>query len=894
MRSLWCAAAVTLASCAELATVETNVCGNGVVEPANNEFCDSGDVNDPRCGAPDDTAACQFVCTESACPDGYGCSVAGVCTAAAGSYEPAADTTLPLGQGLVIQDVDGDGYDDLVTRDASGLLITFGAATRALTDTRRVVFPLDAGRPGFVDANGDGRLDIVIGLEGGVILLQQDDARSFVSAQQVAVDASAFAGEACAEIQVESVVSTGGVRETLIVAGATPFLGVDCGDCAGDSTLVGGAVPQERLGLPGSATNEVNLPVAAVGDDAFTLYGVTYVEFDGDPDSQSAIEPSQLEVRRTFALADLALPVGEFSASGQFGFGDFDADGCQDILVASSASSAAVVLGRGDVGCGAFADVVPLVLNTLQADGSPLGRVLGAGTNNRGDLAFVIWTTTADDALFASAIKSSYGPSASHEEFAVPLGRAGAPPRAAVVVDYNADERADIAVITETNVMELFLATGEQSFNRFVVDLPSIPRSIASADVDGDLVSDLVLIGEGNDGPTGNDEVLVVYGDLDARLDDIRAYGTAAGPLTAHMLRDGGLDSIFISGNPTTDTGGCARPVSVLFGDTSRQLVSPMLLQCEVPAGPLATKTVDVSTQAVLDTSTEPNPELLMIIGAPALGSETGRQGARLVSTSIAVTGGALRVRNQTVGNLLDGSVRYNIVDSAVGRVSNDAINDVVVVQAPSCTTEPCPRLLTLVDGDTAATQALGPLAGVPTLLDAELRDLDGDGDGDLLGAAAATAGDERVAALWITLNEAGALDVEAAMATPVALPAALACRPLRWGATLAGDGALPFLAACDVDRGNGTFATAVVRGRFDPVARTLRDVVALEIADAVDVRDGDLDGDGLRDLVVITAPRDAASEVQVWWACATPPTGDGDVSVAIGDGCQMPVAISL
>src|SRR5579864_1993152 len=103
----------TLASCATLDPLPGGTCGNGVIDPK--EDCDTHDIGSFKCGAPGTAAACRITCTAaSACPDGWGCGVDGVCRQPSGVF-PAASGPLSEGiAGIHVGDFDGDGRQDIL------------------------------------------------------------------------------------------------------------------------------------------------------------------------------------------------------------------------------------------------------------------------------------------------------------------------------------------------------------------------------------------------------------------------------------------------------------------------------------------------------------------------------------------------------------------------------------------------------------------------------------------------------------------------------------------------------------------------------------------------------------------------------------------------------------
>ena len=171
---------VVLLDCATLDKLPESSCGNGVVDVAT-EDCDTF-PNDPkdtthaRCGAPSEGAfACHLRCdvqadgTKPTCPDGWGCSVSGICR------EPTASFNAPLGAvsggatQLAVGDFDGDGRRDLigfglrnVTTNSSRLRVHYFDDKGGLTSV--AAFAQQSIAPAVFDHDHDGRDDIAFGV----------------------------------------------------------------------------------------------------------------------------------------------------------------------------------------------------------------------------------------------------------------------------------------------------------------------------------------------------------------------------------------------------------------------------------------------------------------------------------------------------------------------------------------------------------------------------------------------------------------------------------------------------------------------------------------------------------------------------------------------------------
>src|SRR5260221_3817009 len=133
---------VAAADCADIAPMTRDVCGNGIVEPANAEECDT--YPSGTCGEPTMLGACRYRCVfgsnEVTCPDGFGCGADGICRRGSTSYEPGSNVTHAAVERLARGDFDGDSRGDLVTVGDEGTvahLFESAGEPRAVRVTQR-------------------------------------------------------------------------------------------------------------------------------------------------------------------------------------------------------------------------------------------------------------------------------------------------------------------------------------------------------------------------------------------------------------------------------------------------------------------------------------------------------------------------------------------------------------------------------------------------------------------------------------------------------------------------------------------------------------------------------------------------------------------------------------
>lgn len=187
VRSLTFAGALAvLVNCQTLPELARGVCGNGVKDTG--EDCDDIESS-TRCGAPETTGACRFVCGAGAtnagaapleCPSGHGCGIDFICRRRAddGAYLPASSVALGADR-MFAADLAGTGQHSVlaVSRDAIDLgyprLLAFDkTGERTADQTLQGAF----GLGGVADVNDDGKDDVLFSRFDGLLLALGSDA----------------------------------------------------------------------------------------------------------------------------------------------------------------------------------------------------------------------------------------------------------------------------------------------------------------------------------------------------------------------------------------------------------------------------------------------------------------------------------------------------------------------------------------------------------------------------------------------------------------------------------------------------------------------------------------------------------------------------------------------
>jgi hypothetical protein len=153
-----------LAGCADLESFDVGTCGNRVLDP--DEDCDT--FPDPllgrdlRCGGA--SGGCRYVCSEGAsCPFGWTCGTDLVCRHASSCYQdPGVATEIGDVDQILIADVTGDRRSDLIVRRRNDLEVFSGEPTGDFTSVHVSTIRDRRGDAAISDVDGDGIADIVV------------------------------------------------------------------------------------------------------------------------------------------------------------------------------------------------------------------------------------------------------------------------------------------------------------------------------------------------------------------------------------------------------------------------------------------------------------------------------------------------------------------------------------------------------------------------------------------------------------------------------------------------------------------------------------------------------------------------------------------------------------
>ncbi|MBI5757533.1 MAG: VCBS repeat-containing protein [Planctomycetales bacterium] len=581
-------------------------------------------------------------------------------------FTPTQPPFQPPGAGkrptLAVADVNGDGFDDLITANyndgsVSVLLGAGDGSFQAFTN-----FPVDAGPLGVAaaDLNGDGIADIVTGnyLSNGTVsvLLGNGDGTFQPTTNFTTGDGALFPVIADINGDGRPDIITGNYRagtvsvlrgngngtfvsQSEMTVGAYPAF-VSVADINGDSRLDiispnGSDSLSVLLNQGNEAGGNVTFQPQSVIPTTEFPFAIGIADFNGDgrPDLASAHRNDDT------VRVQLGAGNGTFGSEVSFAVGDtpyamivadVNGDGRPDVAVANrNAGTVSVLLGKGD---GTFQPQV-----TLPVGQRPL-TIRTADVNHDGHPD--ILAANADDNSVSVLLGRGDG------SFSFPaeaIAAAGKRPFLFAVGDLRGDGHADIVTANSSDgSVSILLGATSGSFQPHqTLDVGDQPIGVAMADFNGDGKLDLVVTNKADD-TVG---VLLALGA--GGFGPQTTFGVGTKPLyvvTADLDGDGDMD-IVVTNNTGTS-------VSVLFGNGAGSF-SP---QQELPTG---RTTYGV---AVADVNGDGKPDIV-----------ASNYGDDSISVLLGNGGGTFQDQ-QVVGNV--GALPSAL---ALGKVNGDNFLDIVV-----------------------------------------------------------------------------------------------------------------------------------------------------------------------------------------------------------------------
>ncbi|MCB9588627.1 MAG: VCBS repeat-containing protein [Polyangiaceae bacterium] len=601
---------VVLASCANLNTIESGECGNGVIEPEAGEECDS--FPEGNCAPKGSENQCRYLCTTASsqpgsetvnCPAGFGCGTDGVCRRASGDYTPGS--VLRQGYTLRVEsgDFDGDGQSEIVSVTPTELGIHFldeRGNQQAQTDVNGAAIV-----PAIGQLTGDNLSDLVVlrsELGGGLNVLRgrrdgtlQPTAYSpfdvgNVEAEVVILEAmqtKVNIGPDILDIQgdeilmlTEDLMFTASDTVDLLLTLPGPVSGLAGHPAVGNLDERKVQSPCEELALAYEGANSVWVYTPCYRDGAALKWN-SYSAGEGSPPART--------------LPAVKLPAGRVISSG-VKLADFNADTHLDMLIGAEPTGNSPCIG-GDselfiafgVGDGTFhsdSDVASLT-------GSGDGNAVSIGSSVVCSMPLALGDLNSDGVvdlvLENSVLVSDTG------TMTGPLGGAAyslttanfeAPWTSAVVADLNANGIPDVATISAgSNTIDFYNGVGDGRLNRFQIQARGEPSELTVGDFDGDLVNDLAFKERGPHGNVGagvetGDSLSIAFGNGFGGPGEPISMGRLAridrvvSGNVEELFSDGIADLLVLSTSETSD----GRSIALLNGSSDRQLVSPFYL----------------------------------------------------------------------------------------------------------------------------------------------------------------------------------------------------------------------------------------------------------------------------------------------------------------------------
>jgi hypothetical protein len=861
----WLALALAAtSSCAELPDIARDVCGNAIVEAA--EDCDGfarkGEPN-TACRAPGEAMECHFDCTRNAagsgpaCPNGWACGSDSTCRPPGGIFVPVGEPFVADASWVRSGDFDGDGRSELVTSGNASLSVHYFDAAANLASSSAL--PPRRSPPAIGHLSGSSRSDLAFVLDelsGLGVVLGGADRKLIPKAYPTIALMPGIRARFVALLDETPLATQGSVRAAVLssVAGTKTILIERVGIDGSGREVVGelaGSLDDAQIAV---GHLQENLALASCQDVAIgfleqrKLYVWSPCEPTGKPASRWSTAPP----------TPIDLPTGVLLQRG-LTFYDANADGHLDLVIPAqlNGENYVVYVVYSD-GAGGYLDElgqpmktplpVELDLGIIPEDS---GRILALGDldgravkgSPAGDPSIDLVT---EFGVFLRTGKTLYPMVRWRED----------EPRwtEAVIGDFNRDGQLDVVASSNERIgVDYYAAvrdafSGVTIFNHFVTPTDAFVEHLAVGDFDGDLVNDVAFSQLGA-GKNGTDVPSLLFGRLAGAFEPpvrLGELGNISQVIAADLPlsdTDRMSDLVVLSESFADKAAERVDSVSAFLGNGDRFLLSPFGL---ISAGkdpvrgqrPLRTAIGHFAEGPALVTLTRDEVWI-----SPS--TEGGNMTTSVRTTQAGVAGGTL---------------------VAAADLDGDGMDEVILAMGPGPSCESDQTFLVTGDVKNGKFSPIGSASGcidVPTSTTAAkfvaqlgVADLDGDNALDVLflGGFDTKDGVKRLRILW---NDGhGGLD----FSRPTVMTLGETNSIESFTTVMAELGAPPkiVLTSKPSDRdasspSGGTLMTGVTR-RLD---RSFSDPSPLGGAIAgIAITSGDFDGDGLADLAIADGQR--------------------------------------